>query len=63
MIRTTNFLKKMDERIAQNEERLNNLHEISSGVVVLLRDLVKRSGETQELRERIEASEKYTGLK
>ena len=65
-----------EERIRQNEEsiselkqiarqtneRLNNLDEISAGVLTLLKDLVKRSGETDELRERIERLEKYTGL-
>ena len=57
------YIRQNAERIRQNEERLNNQDEISAGVLTLLRDLVKRSGETDELRERIERLEKYTGLK
>ncbi len=55
-------IKVGEERIRQNEERLNNLDEISAGVLTLLRDLAKRSGETAELRNRIERLEKHTGL-
>jgi methyl-accepting chemotaxis protein len=70
------LIRRMDERIAQNKEqieqgreqieqgkeRMNNLDEISRGVLTLLRDLAKRSGETDELRDRIERLEKHTGL-
>ena len=63
------MIQRMDEQIAQNREqieqgkvRLNNLDEISLGVLTLLRDLAKRSGETDELRTRIERLEKYTDL-
>ena len=62
------MIQRMDEQIAQNREqieqgkvRLNNLDEISLGVLTLLRDLAKRSGETDELRTRIERLEKYPG--
>jgi len=69
-------IRQNEERIQQNEtginelkqiarqtnERLNNLDDISAGVLTLLRDLTKRSGETDELRDRIERLEKYTGL-
>lgn len=55
-------IKVGEERIRQNEERLNNLDEISAGVLTLLRDLAKRSGETAELRNRIERLEKHNGL-
>ena len=70
------LIQRMDERIEQNKEqirqnkeqirqgkeRLNNLDDISAGVLTLLRDLAKRSGETAELRDRIERLEKHTGL-
>ena len=70
------LIQRMDERIEQNKEeirqnkeqirqgkeRLNNLDDISAGVLTLLRDLAKRSGETAELRNRIQRLEKHTGL-
>lgn len=55
-------IRQGEERSRQSEERLNNLDDISAGVLTLLRDLAKRSGETDELRDRIERLERHTGL-
>lgn len=55
-------LSNSEKLIFQHQERLNNLDDISAGVLTLLRDLAKRSGETDELRDRIERLEKHAGL-
>ena len=56
------IIKRLDNSSAQHEERLNNLDDIAAGVLTLLRDLAKRSGETDELRDRIHRLERHTGL-
>lgn len=56
------IIKRLDNSSAQHEERLNNLDDIAAGVLTLLRDLAKRSGETDELRDRIQRLERHTGL-
>lgn len=56
-------IQRQEERIKLSEERLNQLDDIASGTLTLLKELMKRSGETDELRDRIKRLEKYTGLK
>lgn len=56
------IIKRLDNSSAQHEERLNNLDDIAAGILTLLRDLAKRSGETDELRDRIQRLERHTGL-
>jgi chromosome segregation ATPase len=55
-------IRQNEEQIRQGKERLNNLDDISAGVLTLPRDLAKRSGETVNLRNRIEHLEKHTWL-
>lgn len=54
---------RQEEKYGKHEERIKQLEEIASATVVLLKDVMSRSGETDELRDRIERLEKYTGMK
>ena len=55
-------IRQNEELLKQHAERLNHLDDIAAGTLTLLRDLAKRSGETDELRDRIQRLKRHTGL-